>query len=141
MSLRRMNAYILLNGTAGKAIELYQKALGAKAEAVMKYGDVPGMQTVPPEQRDYVMHAMLKIGNDALMLSDTPPDRPAGSAGNVEIALDYTDLAEMQQAFEAMSAGGKVSVPIQDMFWGAKWGSLTDAYGVRWMFNCDTKKG
>jgi PhnB protein len=59
----------------------------------------------------------------------------------VEIALDYTDLAEMEKAFTAMSAGGQVGVPIQDMFWGAKFGALTDAYGVKWMFNCETKKG
>jgi PhnB protein len=141
MSIRRINPYIILNGTASQAIQLYQSALGAKAEAIMRYGDVPGMKAVPPEQRDMVVHAMLKIGEGTLMLSDTTPDRAVTDGGKVEIALDYTDLAEMEKAFTAMSAGGQVGVPIQDMFWGAKFGALTDAYGVKWMFNCETKKG
>jgi PhnB protein len=46
----------------------------------------------------------------------------------------------MAKAFELLSAGGKVTLPIQDTFWGAKFGMLTDAFGVRWMFNCETKK-
>ena len=140
MSIRRLNPYILLNGTGDKAIQLYQSALGAKIEGLMRYGDVPGMKTVPPEHRNYIMHAMLHVGESVLMLSDTTPDRPVSDGDNVQIALDYTDPAEMAKAFDAMAAGGKVTMPIADAFWGAKFGSLTDAYGVRWMFNCEMKK-
>jgi PhnB protein len=130
-----------LNGSAGQAIKLYQSALGAKTENLMRYGDVPGMKTIPAEQHDYVMHAMLRVGDSVLMLSDTTPDRAVTLGGNVEVALDYTDESEMAKAFAALGAGGKVTVPIQDMFWGAKFGALTDAFGVKWMFNCENKKG
>jgi PhnB protein len=140
MSIRKVNPYLLFNGTAAKAIELYQSALGAKTEAMMRYGDGRGCDKLPAEQRDYVMHAMLRIGNDVLMFSDCPPDRAATPGTHVQIALDYTDLAAMERAFAAMSEGGKVETPIQDMFWGAKWGSLTDRYGIHWMFNCEMKK-
>src|SRR5262245_15973497 len=75
MSIRRLNPYIILNGTAGNAIQLYQSALGAKTENMMRYGDVPGMKTIPPEQHGWVMHAMLRVGDSVLMLSDTTPDR------------------------------------------------------------------
>jgi uncharacterized glyoxalase superfamily protein PhnB len=60
--------------------------------------------------------------------------------GNVQIALDFTELAEMARAFQALASGGKVTLPIQDTFWGAEFGMLTDVYGVRWMFNCELKK-
>jgi hypothetical protein len=44
--------------------------------------------------------------------------------------------------FEALAAGGgKISFPIHDTFWGSKFGMLTDAFGVSWMFNCEIKKG
>jgi|SRR5581483_2463735 len=141
MSIRRVNPYILLNGTAGKAIELYQTALGAKTEAMMHWGDGPGACTeVPAEHKNRVMHAMLRVGDDVLMLSDCPPDQPLTAGDTVQIALDFTDADEMSKAFDTLGAGGKVTCPIADQFWGAKFGTLTDAYGVRWMFNCEVKK-
>ncbi|HTY54572.1 MAG TPA: VOC family protein [Candidatus Binataceae bacterium] len=46
----------------------------------------------------------------------------------------------MPKKFEALAAGGKVTMQLQDTFWGARFGMLTDAYGIRWMFNCELKK-
>jgi PhnB protein len=138
MSIKRVNPYILFNGTAEAAIDLYKKALGAKTENISRYGDVPGTDA-PAEQKNHIMHAALRIGDGVVMVSDTTPDR-AAAEGNIQIALHFTDSAEMAKAFEALSAGGKVTLPVQDTFWGAKFGMLTDAYGVRWMFNCEAEK-
>jgi PhnB protein len=41
--------------------------------------------------------------------------------------------------FDALSAGGKVTMDLQDMFWGDYFGSCTDKFGVQWMFNCAEK--
>jgi PhnB protein len=139
MSIKKINPYIHFNGTAEKAISLYERALDAKTESISRYGDVPGMQ-VPPEQKSLIMHAVLRIGEGAVMVSDTTPDRPIAAEGNVQIALDFTEPAGMAKAFEALAAGGKVTLPFQETFWGAKFGMLTDVYGVRWMFNCELKK-
>ena len=46
----------------------------------------------------------------------------------------------MTKKFDALAEGGKVQEPLQDTFWGAKFGILQDAYGIRWMFNCENKK-
>jgi PhnB protein len=46
----------------------------------------------------------------------------------------------MAKKFDALAVGGKVLMPLQDMFWGAKFGMLRDAYGISWMFNCELKK-
>lgn len=140
MPIKKISPYIHFNGTAEKAIHLYQGALGAKLEDISRYGEVPGM-TAPPEQKSLVMHALLRIGEGEVMLNDETPDRPAATEGNVQIALDFDGLEEMTKAFDALAAGGKVILPPQDTFWGAKFGMLIDAYGVRWMFNCDLKKG
>lgn len=42
----------------------------------------------------------------------------------------------MTQKFAALAEGGAIAVPLQETFWGAKCGMLTDAFGVRWMLNC-----
>jgi PhnB protein len=139
MLINHINPYIHFNGTAEKAIQLYKSALGAKTEVMMRFSDVPEMNA-PPNSKDLVMHAHLRIGEGGLMLSDAPPGKPVASEGNTQVALDFADQAEMANAFEALSAGGTVTLPIHDAFWGAKFGMLTDAYGARWLFNCQTKE-
>jgi PhnB protein len=69
------------------------------------------------------------------------PNQPVGADGNVHITLDFDDVEEMSKRFDALSAGGNVTMPLQNTFWGARFGMLTDAYGIRWMFNCEQRKG
>lgn len=139
MPIRKLNPYLNFNGTAAKAIKLYETALGAKAENVMPWTDVPG-QAPNPETKDRLMHAVLRIGEGVVMLSDSRPDAPVTVGSNVHVTLDFDDAAEMARKFDALAVGGKVTMPLQDTFWGAKFGMLTDAYGVAWMFNCETRK-
>ena len=49
----------------------------------------------------------------------------------MQIALEFSDLAEMTKAFDALGRSGKIAVPLRDEFWGAKFGMLTDAFGVQ----------
>ncbi|HTA41844.1 MAG TPA: VOC family protein [Bryobacteraceae bacterium] len=139
MNVVRLNPYINLNGTAQKAIDLYQRALGAKVETVMRFGDMPGPDT-PPDQKDKIMHAALQVNGNSLMISDVPSSEAALPEGHVKIAVHFTDPEETAKAFDALSSGGKVTQPLVDTFWGAKFGMVTDAYGVSWMFNCELKK-
>ena len=136
----KLNPYLNFNGTAEKAIQLYQSALGAKVESIMRFGDVKDMPATP-ETKDKIMHAMLQIGEGILMISDCAPGQPVQLGNHVTVTLHFDDVTDMAQRFDAMAAGGSVQQPLQDMFWGARFGMLTDAYGVPWMFNCDTKKG
>ncbi len=139
MSIKNLNPYLCFNGTADKAIKLYESALGAKAESVSRFGDVPGMDFAP-EHKSRVMHALLRIGEGVVMISDSQPNTPVATEGNVQVSLQFDEVADMAKKFDALAAGGKVTMPLQDTFWGAKFGMLTDAYGVRWMFNCEIKK-
>jgi PhnB protein len=141
MSIKNVNPYLSFSGTAEKAIKLYEGALGAKVENVMRYGDAKGMD-VPADSKNRIMHAVLKVGSAGAfyMLSDTTPDMPAPAGNNVRVSLDWDDAAEMAKSFDALSVGGKVTMPLQDTFWGAKFGMLTDAFGIHWMFNCENRK-
>jgi PhnB protein len=139
MSIKTLNPYINLDGTAEKAIKLYESALGARTETIMRFGDVAEMKTAP-EHKNRVMHGMLHIGGGVLMISDTMPGQPRPSGANVQVALHFDDPADMAKKFEALSAGGEVRFPLHDTFWGSKFGMLTDAFGVEWMFNCELKK-
>lgn len=139
MSIKQLNPYLNFDGTASKAIALYERALGAKVEGIQRFSEMPGAKA-SPEGSDRVMHALLRVGPATLMISDTQPGMPLTVGDNVYVCLDFDDAAEMAQKFDALAAGGQVSMPLQDTFWGAKFGMLADAYGVRWMFNCTLQK-
>ncbi len=131
MSIKQLTPFLNFNGQAREAIKLYQTALGAKIE-----GEPMTFEKDPSR----VMHAVLTIGPGTVMLSDTQPNAPAPSTSNTHVSLDYTDAAEMKRAFEQMSAGGKVTMPLQDTFWNATFGMLTDKFDINWMFNCNKPK-
>ena len=67
------------------------------------------------------------------------PANAVNAGNNVHINLEPDTRAEADQLFNALAAGGKVSMPLADMFWGAYFGRLTDRYGVQWMVNCPDK--
>ena len=134
MAITGLNPYLNVPGNADKAIALYQRALGAKAEMVMRYGDVQGME-VPPEQRDYVMHATLDVAGSKLMISDARPDEAISSSTAVHVALHFTgDLSDVERKFAALAEGGEVTMPLTDTFWGARFGHVMDPFGHGWSF-------
>jgi PhnB protein len=139
MAIRKLNPYLNFNGTADKAIKLYESALGAKTERIMRFGDIAEMK-IAPEHKDRVIHAALVIGEGVVMVSDTMPNQTVPTEGNTHVILDFDNTADMAKKFDALAVGGKVTMPLQDTFWGAKFGMLKDAYGISWMLNCDMKK-
>jgi len=139
MSIKKLNPYLNFDGTAEKALKLYESALGAKVHTISRFGDVPGMD-VKPEHKGRVMHAEVQIGEGTLMLSDAMLSMPAAAASNAHVCLAFDDAADMATKFDALAVGATVSYPIHDTFWGAKFGMLTDAFGIQWMFNCETKQ-
>lgn len=141
MAIKQLNPYLNFNGDGGRAVELYQSALGATVVTISRFGDMPGAE-VTPETKDRVMHAVLKLGDSGtIMLSDIRPDMAHTPGTNSYICLDFDDAADMAKKFEALSVGGKVTMPLADTFWGARFGTLVDAHGIQWMFNCELKKG
>jgi PhnB protein len=141
MAIKSINPYLMFDGTAEKAIKLYESALGAKAEHVSRYGDGPGVEHCKTQaDKDRIMHGSLRIDGTVIMVSDGPPGRAMPTESNVQISLDFDDVAEMAGKFDALAEGGKVRMALQDTFWGARFGMLTDPFGIQWMFNCDIKK-
>jgi PhnB protein len=95
-----------------------------------------------PAQAKMVMHVALPIlGGHVLMGTDSPESMgfKLNQGNNVYINLEPDTRAETDRLFAALAAGGAVEQALQEMFWGAYWGCLTDRFGIRWMFNCAAK--
>jgi PhnB protein len=138
MTIQAATPYLILNGKAEQAIELYQRALGAVTEGLQRFGDVD--QSCAAAQKHLVMHAALRVGKALLMLSDGSGDEGAvAKGGQVSVALDFDDADEMRRSFAALAAKGKVIEPIMNAPWGALFGIVQDELGISWMGNCANK--
>lgn len=85
------------------------------------------------------MHARLKFGDTLIMFSDMMGDKEAEPGSMISLSVDCDSLEQLEKVFPKMSEGGKITMPLQDQFWGARFGMLTDKFGIHWMFNCEKK--
>ena len=112
---------------------------------IARFKDIPPMDGAPPmaeEDKNLVMHIELPIiGGHVIMGTDAPESMgfKVNYGNNVHISLEPDTRAETKKLFDALSAGGKITMELQDMFWGAYFGSCADKFGVQWMFNCTEK--
>lgn len=133
----KLNAYLTFNGNCAQAFAYYAEHLGGQIVASMKFGDAPEGGGAGPELADKVMHSCLMVGEQALMGSDAVTQYcPYVPLKGMSIALHPTSVEEAERAFAALSAGGTVEMPLQQIFWATRFGSCTDQFGVPWMINC-----
>ncbi|MFD2146914.1 VOC family protein [Mucilaginibacter antarcticus] len=136
-----INPYLNLPGNTEEAFNFYKSVFGGEFSVVSRFKDTEHGVNMPAEDQDKVMHISLPIGQNVLMGTDA-----LESAGhfvtigdNISISISTDSVDETNQLFDALSAGGKVEVPVQKMFWGAWFGMFTDKFGIKWMINYDEK--
>jgi PhnB protein len=134
----KVNPYLNFDGKAEEAMTFYKSVLGGEFEGGISYfGEAPGME-LPEDEKNRVMHISLKISDDvAIMASDTSPSMGhvliKGNHNYISLAPDSKE--EGERIFKGLSAGGKIEMNYEKMFWGAYFGSFEDKYGNGWMIN------
>jgi PhnB protein len=107
---------------AADAIEFYKKAFGA----------IEVMRIPAPDGK--LMHAMIRIGDSAVMLVDEFPDwgclgpKTRGTSVTIHLAVENVDALFNR----AVAAGATAKMPVQDMFWGDRYGMVVDPFGHAW---------
>jgi PhnB protein len=134
--MKEINTYLIFNGNCGEAMQFYAKGLGAELQ-LMKFGDVPGScpEGAPEGTKDRIMHARLAKGKAVLMASDNGPGMAFTQGNNFSISIDCEGAQGVDKYFAALGDKGKVTMPVQETFWAARFGMLTDKFGINWMFN------
>lgn len=130
--------YLTFNGTAKQAFEFYASAFKGEIIAMNYFGDSP--MECAPEDKERVLHAILKAGELTIMTSDTHSGQEVASGSMVSLSMNFTDDESISKTYEALSQGAQIIMPLQDTFWGAKFGILKDKFGIQWMFNYDKPK-
>jgi PhnB protein len=141
--MARVSTYLNFVRETEQAFNFYKSVFGTEfVDGIQRMGSVPpqeGMPPLPEEDKNLVMHVELPIlGGHSLMGTDAPESMgfKLNMGNNVYISLEPDSRAETERLFNSLSEGGKVEMPLQDMFWGAYYGSCTDKFGTQWMFNC-----
>jgi PhnB protein len=135
--MKDITTYLTFNGNCREAMKFYAKCLGAEL-FIMPFSEAPG--DFPKEAKDRIIHARLAKGAIALMASDTMPGMPFQQGNNFSVAVGCESLQDIERLFAAFSEKGKVTMPLQETFWAARFGMLTDQFGINWMFNFDKPK-
>ena len=132
--MKWINAYLMFDGNCREAMEFYKECFGGEL-AVTNFTEEQSAGAT-----DRVMHARLTQGGGLLLASDSRPGEPAPAGNNVWLAVECDGVEEQERMFAALSVGGTVTMPLQDTFWGARFGMLLDRFAMNWMVNYDLPK-
>src|SRR3954447_4796864 len=141
--MAKFNPYLNFPGTTEEAFNFYKSVLGGEFLVLQRFSDAPDSDKMPPDIREKIMHIGLPLGDgNVLMATDAIESMgyPLTVGNNFCISISPESKEEAERLFNGLSAGGKVEMPLQDMFWGAYYGSFTDKFGVKWMVNYDKQQ-
>ena len=143
----RVCTYLNFPGNTEEAFLFYQSVFKTKfgGKGIQRFGDLPADANHPPVDeavKKMVLHVELPItGNHILKGTDAPKEMgfTLVQGNNMHISVEPSTREEAKRIFDELSAGGNVSMPLQDMFFGAYFGEFTDKFGINWMINFQTK--
>jgi PhnB protein len=144
--MARVSTYLNFTRQTEEAFNFYKSVFGTEFTGPLnRFSEVPPQEGQPPiaeADKNLIMNVQLPIlGGHVLQGTDAPESMgfKVNMGNNVFICLEPDSRAETEKLFNTLAEGGKVDMPLQDMFWGDYFGSLTDKFGVQWMFNCSSK--
>ncbi|MFD2921601.1 VOC family protein [Terrimonas rubra] len=137
-----VNVYLTFNGNCKEAFDFYRSVFGGDYPYVGTFGEMPPAEgkTMPEADKDKIMHISLPISKETILMgSDTGGEWAAhfNQGNNVSLSVNTESRAEAEKLFNGLSAGGQVTMPLADTFWGAYFGMWTDKFGINWMVNYD----
>jgi PhnB protein len=128
-----LETYLTFGGNCREAMEFYKECLGGELE-FQTVGESPLSDKMPPQMKEYILHATLRKNGMVLMGSDMVPQTGLSIGNAVSMALTCTSEDELFTTYQKLIRdGGSADHPIEVSFWGALFGDLTDKYGNHWL--------
>ena len=134
-----INSYLTFNGNCREAMNFYKDCLGGEL-TLQTIGESPLADKMPPQMKECILHASLVKDSLVLMGSDMVGEKGLIKGNNVSLAINCSSDEEIQNFYEKLSAGGNKDHALEESFWGATFGDLTEKYGNHWLLNFEKNK-
>ncbi len=136
--MAKINPYLNFLGNCEEAFNFYRSVFGGEFSYLGRYDQMPEDPNYPmsDEDKKKIMHISLPISEETVLLgSDTgghwAPETVIGN--NISISVEVDSKEEADRVFGQLSEGGKITMPIADMFWGDYFGMCADKFNINWM--------
>lgn len=131
-----LEPYLFFYGKCEEALNFYKGVFGGEITRLSRNGEAPPDAQMPPDvDKNGVMHANFESPSVKFMASDGR-GQPA-TQSYISLSLGTNDRAEAKRIFDKLSEGGKVEMPMSDVFWGGQFGMCTDKYSIDWMVSAE----
>ena len=134
-----LNPYLNFPGTTEEAFNFYKSVFGGDfAGGIFRFKDTPEADKLTLAEKEKIMHIALPIGKgNILMATDALESmgHKVTSGNNFHLSIGSESKEEADRIFNGLSTGGKITIPMADMFWGDYFGMLTDKFGIQWMIS------
>ena len=130
----QINAYLTFDGNCREAMTFYQDCLGGEL-SFQTIGESPLSEKMPKQMRESILHATLTKGNLILLATDMVSGLGLVKGNSVSLSLYCSSEEETTSSYAKLSAGGTANHPLEDSFWGALFGDLTDKFDNHWIIS------
>ena len=134
--MKVVNSYLNFPGNTEEAFNFYKSVFGGEFVGLTRFKDTPEGAKLNAKEKEMLMHVSLPIGKgNTLMGTDALESmgHKITAGNNFHLAIETDNKDEAEKIFKGLSAGGKVTMPLADTFWGAYFGMLNDKFGIQWM--------
>jgi PhnB protein len=137
-----VNLYLNFNGNCEEAFNFYKSVFGGEFQYIGRFNEMPPSENnpLPESEGNKIMHVSLAIGDGTVLMgSDTGGEWAPGfvSGNNFSISIKADSKEEAEKLFNALAAGGKVTMPLNKTFWSDCFGMFTDKFEINWMVSFD----
>jgi PhnB protein len=137
-----INPYLNFAGNTEEAFNFYRSVFGGEFSSLVRFKDTPEAAKVPAKEQEMLMHISLPIGKGNILMGTDALESMGHKltpGTNFSLCVSAESQPEADKLFAGISAGGKITVPIAKMFWGAYFGMCFDKFGIQWMVSFDEK--
>ena len=132
----QINSYLTFNGNCREAMTFYRDCLDGELD-LQTIGESPMADKLPAQMKQSILHATLTKGDMVIMASDMVGEKGLIKGNSVSLMLNCSSEDEIKTLYAQLSRGGEATHPLEDTFWNALFGDLTDKFGNQWLLHFD----
>lgn len=125
--MKSVTTYLQFDGSCRQAMQFYETSLGGELQLN------PYPEATSSAAR--IMHAQLSRAGTPLLMASDSPEGPVKAGNNFSVSVECESVDEIERLFAAIGKSGSIRLPLGDTPWGARFGMLTDQFGIQWIFN------